>query len=136
MAEDPAPAPVRIDPSSMWENMCLADELLEECELLAEGLGATGGSRKPAPPRILHGEASAVPSWPELPARVETVPSGSIRLTVWALKSETKSTPSGGGDAGRQLKPRGVPGPASEPALPNSPARVVTVAWGVTFRTV
>ncbi|MCK6685296.1 MAG: hypothetical protein L6R30_23070 [Thermoanaerobaculia bacterium] len=50
MAEDSAPAPVRIDPSSMWENMCLADELLEECELLAEGLDATGGSREPGPP--------------------------------------------------------------------------------------
>ncbi|MCG3193684.1 MAG: hypothetical protein DIJKHBIC_02938 [Thermoanaerobaculia bacterium] len=53
MAEDSAPAPGRIDPISMWENMCLADELLEECELLAEGLAATGGSREPGPPEDL-----------------------------------------------------------------------------------
>lgn len=41
---DPAPEPVPntanstpVDTSEMWENLCRADELFEECEALARG---------------------------------------------------------------------------------------------------
>ena len=43
-----APTPRRLDAAEMWENLCRADELLDECESLA-GAGATRPPETAAP---------------------------------------------------------------------------------------